>query len=588
MTCYDGKDWITYTTEDGLAGNRVEVISEDEEGRLWFGAWKGVLFPTGVGVSCYDGKQWTTYTTEDGLGDHSVYAILEDRESNLWFGSHGGGVSGYNGEKWTTYTTDDGLADHTVYGILEDRDGNLWFGTLNGVTRYRVDRSPPYTFVFDGPEGIIGVAQTFVQYGGGDRYAPGKDVQYSYAIKRDRDRPTEDDWSSFTTLTSLFTDPLLEGTYTFYVRTRDKAGNIDPTPAERTFAVDLTAPTVVIRSPSNADTVHGKVTILGSAFDNSEIPDFRNYTLEYAKGSDEDQIVASEWRSIREKATEPIVSGLWVWNTEGLYGTYVLRLRAVDGFDHRSKYAVTVHVVAAAEEMDPRQGGHITDAASKVDLYIPPNGIRQSTQVTISPVADEDVTKPSDPQLRLIGRVYDIGPRYLMLLKPPTFTIPLDRDDAQVVSDFGKLSIFTWSATDRRWERVGGTIDEETKTITVALIRLGRLAVMEDLSEEPGKLSISDVNCQPRVFSPEGGGYDNKTTISFNLGERSEVTVKVYDVSGRYKRKLIEGRTMNQGSNAAVWDGRDYEGRMVVSGLYVVTVEAGGKVATKTVGVLNK
>ena len=45
---------------------------------------------------------------------------------------------------------------------------------------------------------------------------------------------------------------------------------------------------------------------------------------------------------------------------------------------------------------------------------------------------------------------------------------------------------------------------------------------------------------------------------------------------------------MNQGSNAVVWDGRDYDGNVVVSGLYIVTVEAGSKMAKKTVGVMNK
>ena len=80
------------------------------------------------------------------------------------------------------------------------------------------------------------------------------------------------------------------------------------------------------------------------------------------------------------------------------------------------------------------------------------------------------------------------------------------------------------------------------------------------------------MNCQPRVFSPEGGGYDTKTTISFNLGKRPVVTVKVYDVSGRFKRKLVEDRTMNRGSNAVVCDGRDHD----------------GKVETKTAVVLNK
>ncbi len=500
----------------------------------------------------------------------------------------------------------DGLAHNAVNGILEDSKGNLWF--LNGLadrgaTRYGSDRIPPNTFILDGPEGIVGTPQAFFQYSGGDRFSPGTDVQYAYAIKSNRDRPTEGDWSNLSHFTSHLTDPFPSGTYTFYVRSADKAGNIDPTPAKMTFTVDLTPPMVMINSPSNDEIIHGQVNILGSAFDNSDIPDFESYALEYGSGSDENKIL--EWRTIRE-AMEPVRSLLGVWDTEGLFGTYVLRLRAVDGFDHRSKDVITVHVVAAAEVVDPRRGGHITDAVSTVDLYIPPNGISKSTQVTITPVAIESMTNLSAPNVQLIGMAYDIGPQGLELLKPSTFTMSLspiesigDQDNIGELPDLGKLAIFTQLSEDSLWERVGGTVlpdrinrgsigDQGARKIAVALTHFGRFALMEDLSDKQGSLSISDVNCQPRVFSPKGGGYDTKTTVSFHLGRRSAVTVKVYDVSGRFKRKLVEDREMNRGSNAVEWDGKDHEGDVVVSGLYVVAVEADGKVETKTVGVLNK
>ncbi len=578
---YDGERWTTFSTPDVLADNRVHAILEDSAGNLWFGTFGG-------GVSRYDGEKWTTFSTPDGLAGNRVMVIFEDREGNLWFGTIFGGVSRYDGERWTTFTTKDGLAHNQVEAIIEDSVGNLWFGTESGgVTRYKGDRTPPNTFILDGPDGMIGAPQAFFEYSGGDRFSPDADLQFAYAIKSNRDRPSEDDWSIFSDISSTLTDRFPNGTYTFYVRGRDEVGNIDPTPAGRTFTVDLTPPIVAISSPSSNEIIHGNVNIRGSAFDNSDIPDFASYTLEYGKGADEDKI--SEWRSIRDSAVKPVVNDLLgVWDTEGIFGTYVLRLGAVDGFDHRSKYAITVHVVAAAVEVDRSSGGHITDSASKVDLYIPPNGIPKSTQVTITPVALEGVAKPSALNLRLIGLAYDIGPKDLAVLKPATFTIFLNEDDIQEVPDLGKLAIFTRSSADSPWERVGGTVDERTGKMTVALIHFGRFALMEDLSVDEGSLSISDVNCQPRVFSPKGGGYDTKTTISFNLGRRSAVTVKVYDVSGRFKRKLVEDSEMNRGSNAVEWEGRDHDGEVVVSGLYVVAVEADGKLETKTVGVLNK
>ncbi len=580
---YDGEIWKTYGEIDGLVNNSVMVIMEDRESNLWFGTGSGRI---DGGISHYDGETWTTYTREDGLANDFVNAIMEDSGGNLWFGTQAG-LSRFDGERWITYSAADGLADSRVNAILEDSDGHLWFGTGGGVTRYRVERTPPNTFILDGPGEIIGVPQAFFEYNGGDRYSPDEDVQFGHAIKNDQDKPIQADWSSFTDHTSTLTDPLPNGTYTFYVRGRDEVGNIDLSPAKRSFTVELTPPIVAISSPSSNEITHGNVNIRGSAFDNSDIPNFGSYTLEYGKGSDEDKI--SEWLSIRDRAVKPVVNDLLgMWDTEGLFGTYVLRLSAVDGFDHRSKYAITVHVVAAAVEVDHSSGGHITDSASNVDLYIPPNGIPKSTQVTITPIALEGVAKPSALNLHLTGMAYDIGPKDLAVLKPVTFTMSLDKVEIAEVPDLDKLAIFTRSSSDNPWERVGGTVDERTGKMIVALTHFGRFAVMEDLSEEEGKLSISDVNCQPRVFSPEGGAYDTKTTLSFNLGRRSEVTVKVYDVSGRFKRRLLKDRTMNRGSNAVVWDGRDHHGKVVVNALYVVAVEANGKVETKTVVVLNK
>ena len=118
---YDGKEFITYTTDDGLAHNRIISIYEDRTGKLWLGTPKG--------VSCYDGQRFTSYTTVNGLVDNYICEICEDHQGRLWFATREGGITCYDGYRFTTYTTENGLPHIGVSAICKDHRGYLWLGT---------------------------------------------------------------------------------------------------------------------------------------------------------------------------------------------------------------------------------------------------------------------------------------------------------------------------------------------------------------------------------------------------------------------------------------------------------------------------
>jgi len=126
---YDGKEFITFTTEDGLVSNDVWTIHSAADGILWFG--------TREGVSRYDGKRFTSFTTEDGLIHNDVTDIDSSPDGTIWFGTQGG-VSRYDGEKFTSFTTRDGLLSNHVNTIYCDPNGPVWIGMRDGggVSRY--------------------------------------------------------------------------------------------------------------------------------------------------------------------------------------------------------------------------------------------------------------------------------------------------------------------------------------------------------------------------------------------------------------------------------------------------------------------
>ena len=58
------------------------------------------------------------------------------------------------------------------------------------------------------------------------------------------------------------------------------------------------------------------------------------------------------------------------------------------------------------------------------------------------------------------------------------------------------------------------------------------------------------------------------TLIRFGLPQRSEVTIKIFDLAGHEVATLLDRTEMAAGRHQRLWDGRDAQGRAVVSGIY--------------------
>jgi ligand-binding sensor domain-containing protein len=121
--------------------NYVLATVIDAAQNKWFGTWGG-------GLSRFDGKQWVTFTTQDGLTGNVVNALAFDRRGVLWIGTDAG-VSRMDPAactspapgrkpscKFTKFSTFDGLFHDAVYAIAIDATGAKWFGTYGGVSRY--------------------------------------------------------------------------------------------------------------------------------------------------------------------------------------------------------------------------------------------------------------------------------------------------------------------------------------------------------------------------------------------------------------------------------------------------------------------
>jgi len=157
---YDGDSLVYFSTKDGLSGNQVTGIIEDQRGHIWFS--------TNGGVSMYDGEHFTNYTTEHGLSSNSVWSIFEDSSGTIWAGTIDGlckidpsaeiGFTKFVLPKANVTSPTPRFSTSLISSIMEDKDGYLWFGTDGvGVCKYDPSASEGKQFThFTKNDGLCG------------------------------------------------------------------------------------------------------------------------------------------------------------------------------------------------------------------------------------------------------------------------------------------------------------------------------------------------------------------------------------------------------------------------------------------------
>ncbi|MFQ6039528.1 MAG: two-component regulator propeller domain-containing protein [Candidatus Poribacteria bacterium] len=365
----------------------------------------------------------------------------------------------------------------------------------------------------------------------------------------------------------------LNGDYVILLTAFDKTGHKKS--VERTVIVDNKAPEASISQPANYQQVSQQVRIIGTASDEN----LAEYIIEYSVGES-----PQRWNPVSETPflREVRDNLLAVWNTPGEAGQYTVRLRVSDKAQHRSETRITVNVKGPILRST---GGESMDNDANAKLIIPPNSLPEATVITINPAPDIDAL-PAPSGFSHTGIAYDFEPRAVRFnhIKPATITIHYPES----IDLWGNetLALLLWDETDKTFQLIGGTVNKPQKTVAAPVTQLGRYALMRMKAAPNSDVGapLSDLACQPRVFSPERGEC---TRISFRLGRASDVTVKIYNMAGRLKRTLQKEQFMSAGGQTLVWEGRDEEQRIVPSGAYIVVVNVADKRMQKSVFVWN-
>ncbi|BCW97387.1 MAG: hypothetical protein KatS3mg024_0214 [Armatimonadota bacterium] len=151
-----------------------------------------------------------------------------------------GYVVGWKSAGLATEVTETGLTLQngvTYYWYVKARNGaGLWslVGVSDGIT---VDLGGPDTEITSGPAegGFTPDTVARFEFAGSDDLTPPDDLQFQWSVDGGS-------WSDWQGATSALVSGLGDGQHTFSVRSRDLAGNEDPTPATVTWTVDTTPP----------------------------------------------------------------------------------------------------------------------------------------------------------------------------------------------------------------------------------------------------------------------------------------------------------------------------------------------------------
>lgn len=130
------------TTESGLPGSAVEAVHFDaSQGLVWLGI-------RGAGVALLRQPSFTSLEHGDGLEGEIILPIIEDEDRTVWFGTFGNGLHRWRNGNVSVITEADGLPSGVILSLAIDPSGTLWVGTRRGlaaVTQGEVRLSGPET-----------------------------------------------------------------------------------------------------------------------------------------------------------------------------------------------------------------------------------------------------------------------------------------------------------------------------------------------------------------------------------------------------------------------------------------------------------
>jgi len=126
------------------------------------------------------------------------------------------------------------------------------------------------------------------------------------------------------------------------------------------------------------------------------------------------------------------------------------------------------------------------------------------------------------------------------------------------------------------WVKLGGTVDTARGTIIIKTQKFGSFQVRQ--TPQATRFAISQI-IPKRIFTPNNDGIWDEIEFFFENPNSITITeTKVINIRGA---KVCD-MALSASGNSYVWDGKDEDGEIVPSGIYIYQIKAGGEVINGT------
>lgn len=131
---------INHELDKHQGAENIFSIQEDDQGRIWFSAFRDGLFAYDPSSKSFLGFE-NDESNPHSISSNFVRSLLKDSNGQLWIGTEGGGLNkmfeSHGQFSFKRFVKEKGnpesISDNTVVSLLEDEQGRLWVGTSAGL-----------------------------------------------------------------------------------------------------------------------------------------------------------------------------------------------------------------------------------------------------------------------------------------------------------------------------------------------------------------------------------------------------------------------------------------------------------------------